>query len=984
MLDRYIKRMIIGSLIGLWTILFSLSLTANADVDETYDAKTDQETSGSLETLENVNSYRSVYQKWLDQDEPMPRVQHVVEAETFMTDLPVEEMYGVQAIGLGVGDAIEIDLTVEETGLYEIWIDYLIVDERIRNPELKKEIAYGDQPFEIQYNEDAGILLDLVYEKELSEPRLDRYGDEIPISVKSVEKWIKDYPSQDPAAIIKEPLKNRLQAGQNTIRLTLNNSVELYVSKVTISNSIERKDYEDYLADHLEQGATRPLDVRMAIDAEDYARKSSTSISTFSVMEPHMSQYRFNKRYMNAIEIKRANQWIEYEVDVEEAGLYKIGLKAELTKQGLPVYRRIEVNGIVPFEAFNHLRIDFQKGWNNFVLSDRQEPYEVYLNQGINTIRIETSPGLNVHFEAIDAILDDIQDLTMEITSLTGGIADRDRTWDIVSYIPDIVDRLEKMKEGVLDQYERLTSYSNEKAAQFNILRVAANQLDELIQNPDLIVEKAYLLNEGTSSTANILSRSLTELMDEPMRLDQIYVFSEAELPRADSPWYVNMWEQLKMFFYSFFDPRYDLELSDDPDVVRIWVSRSKLHVELMQRMADEGFTRETGIDVEMMVLPNQNRIVLANAAGKTPDLVVSQGGQTIYDYASRNMLADLSEMEGFQEVAADFQPNTFVPYIFEDGVYAMPETQDVALLFYRTDILSSLDLSVPDTLEEVLGMLPLLQSLGMNFYHPISGSAATKSINHMSPLIYQQGGELYGMTASDVAIREPSSVQAIKYMIDLYNVYNLPLQVGSFYDRFRSGTLPIGIGDQNMYIQLKYAAPELIGQWGVAPIPGVRNDEGVVERWDTALGTAGFIFDDSKNKERAWEFLKWWSSSEIQAEFSYELISNFGELFLNMTANIDGFIDSAWPEDSKEAILAQWEWIRIPPRMPGYYIMERELSNVYNKAVFDRVNYRNALDEAYFNITREINRKLDEFGYGPNRTYRIPNNENIHEWIGE
>jgi ABC-type glycerol-3-phosphate transport system substrate-binding protein len=347
-------------------------------------------------------------------------------------------------------------------------------------------------------------------------------------------------------------------------------------------------------------------------------------------------------------------------------------------------------------------------------------------------------------------------------------------------------------------------------------------------------------------------------------------------------------------------------------------------------------------------------------------------------------MLADLSEMEGFQEVASDFQPNTFVPYIFEDGVYAMPETQDVALLFYRTDILSSLDLSVPDTLEEVLGMLPLLQSLGMNFYHPISGSAATKSINHMSPLIYQQGGELYGMTASDVAIREPSSVQAIKYMIDLYNVYNLPLQVGSFYDRFRSGTLPIGIGDQNMYIQLKYAAPELIGQWGVAPIPGVRNDEGVVERWDTALGTAGFIFDDSKNKERAWEFLKWWSSSEIQAEFSYELISNFGELFLNMTANIDGFIDSAWPEDSKEAILAQWEWIRIPPRMPGYYIMERELSNVYNKAVFDRVNYRNALDEAYFNITREINRKLDEFGYGPNRTYRIPNNENIHEWIGE
>jgi len=339
--------------------------------------------------------------------------------------------------------------------------------------------------------------------------------------------------------------------------------------------------------------------------------------------------------------------------------------------------------------------------------------------------------------------------------------------------------------------------------------------------------------------------------------------------------------------------------------------------------------------------------------------------------------------MDGFQETANDFNANTFVPYIYEDGVYGLPETQDVALLFYRKDILQSLNLEVPDTWDDVIGMLPLLQSLGMNFYHPISSSAATKSINHMSPLIYQAGAEFFGPTATDVNIRDPKTTSAIKFMIDLYNVYNLPLQIGSFYDRFRNGTLPIGIGDQNMYIQLKYAAPELIGQWGVAPIPGMEDDDGVVTRWDTALGAGSIIFETSKNKENAWAFVKWWNSALIQSEFSHELIANFGDLFLYMTANIEGFVTSSWPEDSKDAILEQWEWIRIPPKLPGYYILEREISNVWNKAVFEQTNYRSALDDAYFNIVREIDRKLAEFGYDEDNPYVIPNNANITDWIG-
>jgi ABC-type glycerol-3-phosphate transport system substrate-binding protein len=943
----------------------------------------DETTSDFKITLEQSGtSYQVIYAQWLNMGLDATDYNQTFYVDMMQTTAPLIHVQNENAYQLEKNDLILIDVDVPTDGLYEIWIDYLVLGSRSSKPLLSKRISHHDGEFLTQYNEDNEIRLNVVWEKESEEPSIDRYGDEIAIRTTNQETWIEEAKLFDPAGIIKTPLKNYLIEGSNTIEFKVLNTVDFYIKSIRITNSPNLPSYETYLSSLSESERTMVSNELIQVNAEDYKTKGATNITTTSVMQPHMSRYAFNKKFMNAVTLYQAGQWIEYEVDVETPGLYQLAIKGEMTKTGLPVFRRIYINGVVPFDEFNHLRIDFQTRWANHILEKENTPFQVYLKKGINTIKIESSPGLNEHFVSLQAVLNEIQNLNMEITSLTGGIIDTNRTWKIEQYIPDIVPRLRSMSETLYAEYDKLTSYSTKTASQFNVLIVAAEQLDKLADEPDDLIEKLYLLNVGSSSSANLIAAALTGMLEEPMVMDAIYVYAhDVALPKANSNWFVNAWEQSKMFVFSFFDPRYDIDLSKDPEVVKVWVRRSKLHVDLMQRMTDELFTPETGIEVELIVLQNESRLVLANAAGKTPDVALSVGN--IFDYASRGMLADMRIMSNFQQAASQFNPNTFVPYIYEQGVYGMPETQDVALLYYRKDILNSLDLDVPETWEDVLQMLPLLQSLGMNFYHPISGTAATKSINHMSPLIYQYGGEFYGENANEILIRNPKTVDAIKYMIDLYNIYNLPLQIGSFYERFRNGTLPIGIGDQNMYIQLKYAAPEIIGQWDVAPIPGMKNELGEIERWDTALGSAAVIFNASSNKERAWEFVKWWTSSEIQSEFSHELVTNFGDMFLYMTANIEGFETSSWPEDSKDAILEQWQWIRIPPRLPGYYMLEREISNVYNKAVFEQKNYRSALDEAYFNLEREINRKLAEFGFGPSNPYIIPNNQNIEQWIG-
>jgi hypothetical protein len=68
--------------------------------------------------------------------------------------------------------------------------------------------------------------------------------------------------------------------------------------------------------------------------------------------------------------------------------------------------------------------------------------------------------------------------------------------------------------------------------------------------------------------------------------------------------------------------------------------------------------------------------------------------------------------------------------------------------------------------------------------------------------------------------------------------------------------------------------------------------------------------------------------------------------------------------------------------------MLERELSNAWNAVVLDGENIRVALDDAARTIDKELQRKLNEFGY-MNETellkpYKIPTIYNIQEWLSE
>ncbi|UUZ97527.1 extracellular solute-binding protein [Paenibacillus sp. P25] len=271
----------------------------------------------------------------------------------------------------------------------------------------------------------------------------------------------------------------------------------------------------------------------------------------------------------------------------------------------------------------------------------------------------------------------------------------------------------------------------------------------------------------------------------------------------------------------------------------------------------------------------------MSNAAGIQPDVALGLSQDLPVDYAIRNSIVDISKFPDFKELYNRYSPGSWLPFYYNQGYYAVPETQSFQVLYYRKDILSKMGLSLPDTWDDVYDMLPTLQQNYMNFY---------VNPKEYMMFIYQNQADFFNKEGSKTVLDSPEGFKAFRQWTDLFNIYALEREVPSFYQHFRKGVMPIGIADYNMYIQLSAAAPELNGRWGIAPIPGTKRPDGTVTRWAGGGQTSGVIFKASKKQEQAWEFLKWWDSADVQERYGSDLEAFNGVSFRWNTSNLEAF----------------------------------------------------------------------------------------------
>jgi len=250
-----------------------------------------------------------------------------------------------------------------------------------------------------------------------------------------------------------------------------------------------------------------------------------------------------------------------------------------------------------------------------------------------------------------------------------------------------------------------------------------------------------------------------------------------------------------------------------------------------------------------------------------------------------------------------------------------------------------------------------------MSFYMPIASGVGYKWYYQTSPLIYQNNGFLYRPDGLGAAINEANAVRALTFLGDLFTTYAVAEQVPVFFNSFRLGQTPVGIIEPETYILLSNGAPELLGQWSLAPYPGTLQEDGSISRWFITNGAGGsIIFENTKQADNCWKFLKWYLSEETQTNFAFSLYTNYR--ILHLSSNLNALRNLPIEDKDLRIILDSVQWLRDVPRSPGQYLLERGLSDIWNTMVFDGTPAQVAIDRQVIEIQREFKKKMTEFGY--------------------
>lgn len=909
-----------------------------------------------------------------------------IRADSF--GLPLSEhgssrLYEKPSVYLQQNDTIRFTVSIAEEGPYTVSFDAAAPDSFIIAPE-GQLLVDGAFPS----NDTRRIIFPVFYQNSRDDFPLDRYGNEALIRQKQLVRWT-NVAMRDANFSQPYPLQLFLTPGEHTFEFQLTEE-SLLLGSIYIEPFAPYPPYSQYQPPA--PNPQTPTGVLIEIEAEFPSYKNDTAIRPTSSRSLGVSPYDTYRLLLNTMggeNWDRSGSAVYYEFTVPEDGLYLITLRAlQNVKNNFTVFRRITINDEVPFAELNAVAFDYSTDWSNVTLGGEETPFRIYLRQGVNVLGIEaTNSPYFAAIEKIQKVLLDINELSLEIKKLTGNQTDPFKEWVISDYIPDIEDQLLAIAADLRADLAGLKALQGSEGSQEVLTyEMAIDNIMTLAEDPDEIPARMNRFSEGSGSAAQLLGVLLPSLQSQPLALDKIYIHSADSIPEPVRVSLLTSFvEGIKRFLDSFRPDPYQ-SIGAEEGELEVWVNRPRQYVDLLQLLADETFTQETGIPVKFSIMPDESKLVLANAAGIQPDVALGVSTNVPYELAIRNALKDLRSFDDFDAFIHIYTPGSLLSYVINDSVYAIPETQDFWVTFYRRDIMESLNIPIPATWNEVIEILPELQRFGMNFNTPLSSGSGAKGYLMTAPYLFNHGAQLYSADGFATGMGSEEAIAAIQFMAESFTIYGMPLQTASFYDSFRYGSLPIGVSNFETYLKLLTAAPELRGLWEMTLYPATVLPDGRELRYATGSAQASIMFAATEQPDRAWEFMKWWMSTETQVDFQQQLILNYGLGYLWNSANLEAFAFSPIPEEHRDIILEQWQWLQEPVKLPGSYMQERELSNAWNKIVFDGVNPRVAIDSSVIIINREITRKMEEFGYLENgvkvKEFKIPTIETVESWM--
>ena len=704
----------------------------------------------------------------------------------------------------------------------------------------------------------------------------------------------------------------------------------------------------------------------LIIEGEDAVYKSSNTLipqsdTQDSGMSP-ASPYKQKLNYIGGSSYNGPNDTLVWEFEVEKSGYYRLALRY---KQADVVngesLRWLKIDGSTPFEECEEIRFKYNPKWTVFDFGDENgEPYYFYLENGKHEISLEVTLGeISEYYRRLEEVTEALGDEYIGIVKITGGSPDVNRDYELFNQIPELNKRLSEYSEKLSGIISDMQSFTGKLGSQYiaamkNMKRVIDTMRDRPYTAHQYV--KDYYTNYST------LSSWLYDMKNMPLSVDWLeLVPSGAEKKYTKTGFFGNLIFGAKRLIYSF-SADYEKKPSDNKEQIRLWVNWGRDQTMVLDTLIREDFTAKTGISVKL----EQVNASLINGilAGNFPDVSLYMARTDPVNLGIRGALADLTEFDDCGEVLSRFQTGAELPYSYNGALYALPDTQNFFIMFYRRDILENLGLTVPKTWTEFLNTATVIQQNNLEVYVPYTQIVAATTVNGgigglnlLPTLMLQNGLSFYNEEQTATALTSPKALSVFKYWTDFYRDYQF-VKEADFYNRFRVGTMPLGIAQYSVYLTLYDAAPEIKNRWAVACMPSTDGGNGFVAGSGTGCG----IVKKSKHKAAAWEFLKWWTAADTQVRYSGNVESVLGMLGRPQTSNVEALGALAWNAEDKANILKQWESVREIPEIPGSYYLTRSVDQAFWQVINGKASVKDAVVKQSRVADSEIERKIKEY----------------------
>ncbi len=856
----------------------------------------------------------------------------------------------------GTGSA-EWQFECETDGVYNIRFNYF----PIKNKKLDIEIGLkidGEYPFD----DAKSFNLNRVFKND-GEILKDSKGNDYNPQQIEVYRWLTDYFKSN-SGNYDIPMKIYLEKGIHTLKLDVFQEPFALgnIDFVPVREKIDYKEYRSLYKDKKGDDFSKKFEAESASLKSDYSLLALNDRSSIYTTPFSYTLQKLNK--IGGDTWKGVGQWLEWEIEVPDDGYYFINFRySQSYNKGLPSNRRLYINGEVPFKEADRLCFDYEPDWDMFSLKADGEDAEYYLKKGVNTIRLEVTLGdVSAIASELEEIIFSLNEYYRQIIMITGSDPDTYRDYNIEKEIPALPEDFTDISKRLLSVYENVRKITGGKGDSGNILKVLSHQLDGMVEKPATI---PFRMN-SMSSNIGTLSSWVLEIKAQALDLDYILVSNNKTEIKSKEGFFDTLKREFLYFIYSFIADYNTYDADSEGESISVWLNIGREQASIIRRMIDDLYTPETGTAVSL-------KLTTANAmqaflSGNTPDVMLNVARGLPTNLALRGALYDLTEFDDFEQVKAQFSKTGIDPYKIGESVYALPQTETFYMLFAREDVLGGLGIEVPETWDEFYYVLQRLQLNGLLVGVPYTGvdssaavDAGIGSKNLFSAFLLQSGGSFYNKELTGTSLSNQSAITAFEQWTDLYSEYGVPLSY-NFFNRFRTGEMPLAIALYTEYNQLKAAAPEIAGLWNMYPIPGTLMEDGSINRAQGGDGTACVITSTTKNPEKAWSFIKWWTGNEAQTRYGSDLEAVLGVAGRHPTANLEAMKNQQWTAYEYSVLERQSREVIEIPVIAGSYYLTRGIDNAFREVVYDDRNAKEALIVWDREISDEIARKREEF----------------------